>query len=129
MAEKSWIKAVQISLIKLPKYKKMERSLRLFVDSDDVIRCRGRIEKSNLPDETKFPVLLPSNHDFTKLVVLRCHDEVMHNGVRETLTQIRSKYWIVKGRQVVKKIIARCLICKRLEGKSYGVPPCSTPFA
>lgn len=123
VAEKSWIKHVQASLTKLPKYNKMKRSLSLFVDDEQLIRCHGRIEKSNLPNETKFPMLLPSDHDFTNLVVLHCHTEVMHNGVRETVTQVRSRYWIVRGRQVVKKIIARCLTCKRLEGKSYGVPP------
>ena len=123
LAEKSWIKQAQACLTRLPKYEKMKRSLSLFEDGDNLIRCHGRIEKSNLPDETKFPVLLPSDHYFTKLVVLSCHVEVMHNGVRETLTQVRSRFWIVRGRQVVKKIIAGCLICKRLEGKSYGVPP------
>ncbi|CAB4034964.1 RNA-directed DNA polymerase from mobile element jockey [Paramuricea clavata] len=68
-------------------------------------------------------MLLPSDHDFTNLVVLHCNTEVMHNGVRETVTQVRSRYWIVRGRQVVKKIIARCLTYKPLEGKSYEVPP------
>ena len=126
LAEKSWIKQAQACLTRLPKYERMKRSLSLFEDGENLIRCHGRIEKSNLPDETKFPVLLPSDHYFTKLVVLSCHVEVMHNGVRETLTQVRSRFWIVRGRQVVKKIIAGCLICKRLEGKSYGVPP--APF-
>ena len=107
----------------LPKYKEVRRSLSLYEDGDGLVRCHGRVDKSNLPEETKFLVLLPSHHHFTKLVVLSCHVEVMLNGVRETLTQVRSKFWIVRGRQVVKKIIAGCLICKRLEGKSYGVPP------
>ena len=46
----------------------------------------------------------------------------MHNGVRETLTQVRSKYWITKGRQVVKKILSKCTNCRRLEGPPYGNP-------
>ena len=128
LAEKSWIRPVQAPLTMLSKYEKMKRSLSLYVDDDKLVRCHGRIERSNLPDETKFPVLLPSDHDFTKLVVLKCHVDVMHNGVRETLTQVRSKFWIVRGRQVVKKIISRCLTCKRLEGKSYGVPPAPTSY-
>ena len=91
-AEMSWIKEVQRSLIKLPKYEKMKRSLNLFNDDKNLIRCGGRIQESNLPDETKFPMLLPNNHDFTRLIVLRCHAEVIHNGVHETLTQLRSKF-------------------------------------
>ncbi len=76
-----------------------------------------------LPYDTKFPILLPSDHYFTRLVVIRSHEQVMHNGVRETLTQVRSKYWITKGRQIVKKILSKCTICRRLEGPPYGNPP------
>ena len=48
----------------------------------------------------------------------------MHNnGVAETLVQPRSKYWVVKGRQTVKKILIKCAVCKKLEGRPYGVPP------
>ena len=114
---------MQASMTRLSKYEKMKRSLSLFVDGEKLIRCFTRIEKSNFADETKFPVLLPSDHEFTKLVVLICYVDVMHNGVRESVTKVRSKFWIVRGRQVVKKIIAGCLTCKRLESKSYGVPP------
>ena len=46
----------------------------------------------------------------------------MHDGVNETLVEVRSKYWIVKGRQEVRKILSRCTACKRIEGKSYCVP-------
>ncbi|XP_044174315.1 uncharacterized protein LOC122957942 [Acropora millepora] len=49
----------------------------------------------------------------------------MHNGVAETLVQLRSRYWIVKGRQTVKSIINKCVVCKKLEGRPYGTPPAS----
>jgi hypothetical protein len=42
VAEKSWIKHVQASLTKLPKYNKMKRSLSLFVDDEQLIRCHGK---------------------------------------------------------------------------------------
>ena len=94
----------------------------MFEDKENIIRCHGRIQESPLPYDTKFPILLPSNRQLTELIVLRSHEEVMHNGVRETLTQVRSKYWITKGRQVVRKILSKCNICRRLEGLSYGNP-------
>lgn len=72
--------------------------------------------------ESKFPVLLPAEHHYTNLVIQGGHEEVMHNGVQETLAQLRSKFWVVKGRQVVKRTLSNRNICKRLEGKSYGVP-------
>ena len=37
------------------------------LDDDKLVRCHGQIKRSNLPDEKKFPVLLPDDYDFTKL--------------------------------------------------------------
>ena len=119
-AEKLWIKHVQYC----EKYPQMKSSLGLYQDEEGMLRCQGRIGLSSLPNDTRFPILLPRGHHFTKLVVLNCHDQVMHNnGVAETLVQVRSKYWIVKGRQTVKSITSKCVVCKKLEGRPYGMPP------
>ena len=116
-----WLRAVQASISKLEKYEKLKNSLQLFED-DRLLRCRGRLDHALLPYESKFPVLLPSDHHLTKLIILRCHHEVLHNGVGETLTQLRTRYWVVKGRQVVKRILSTCTLCKRVEGPPYGTP-------
>ena len=69
-------------------------------------------------------------YHITRLIIEQCHRTVMHNGLRETLTQLRTRFWISKGRQRVKKVIAKCNVCKKIEGKSYGVPltPPLPPF-
>ena len=46
----------------------------------------------------------------------------MHNGVRETLTEIRRRYWIIKGRSLVRSIIHYCVTCKRHEGAPFKTP-------
>ena len=46
----------------------------------------------------------------------------MHNGVTDTLAQLRSQYWVVRGRQIVRKVLTKCSICKRIEGRGYAIP-------
>ena len=75
-AEKKWIKHVQSGILNSDKYQQMG----LHQDSEGVVRCQGRIGLSSLPYDTKFPVLLPREHCFTRLVILKCHEQVMHNG-------------------------------------------------
>ena len=55
--------------------------------------------------------------------MLRAHDKVYHNGTKETLTEVRSEFWIIKGRSLVKKLIHKCRICRRHEGPHYQVQP------
>ena len=117
-----WIKDIQYPMSKHANCGKVKDSLNLFEDKENIIRCHGRTQESPPPYDTKFPILLPSDHSCTRLIVLQSHNQVMHNGVRETLTQVRSKYWITKGCQVVKKILSKCTNCRRLEGPPYGNP-------
>ena len=84
--------------------------------------CGGILRNAELPYDAKHPVLLLSQHYFTELVIHRAHNRVFHNGVRETLTEVRASYWIIQGRAVIKQFISHCVICKRFEGKHYSVP-------
>ena len=43
----------------------------------------------------------------------------MHNGVRETLTEV---IWIIRGRSFIRKVLHSCVTCRRYEGKSYPSP-------
>ena len=95
----------------------------LYKDDSGALRCSGRIQNSLLPYSTKCPVLLPKKHYFTRLIMLDCHEKVFHNKVNETLAQLGSEYWVVKGREAVKEVVGRCVICKTLEGKCYSTPP------
>ena len=118
------IKDAQVSLKTHEKFSKWEKQLFLFSDDNGILRCRGRIDNaSNLPYSTKYPVILPGDHHLTALYVHRAHARVLHNGVKETLAELRSQFWVVKGRSVVKRILHNCSVCRRYKGKSYRVPP------
>ena len=117
-----WLKDAQKIFRAEPIFKQRERSLQLFDDYDGILRSQGRLDYSQLPYCARHPAVLPRGYHITKLIIRKCHSRVMHNGVNETLVEVRSKYWIVKGRQEVRKIISRCTTCKRIEGKGYCVP-------
>jgi len=51
-----------------------------------------------------------------------CQRKVNHGEVKETLAELRSEYWVSKGRQLVKKMLHQCVICKKLEGMPYKAP-------
>ena len=70
----------------------------------------------------KHPAILPRQHHFTQLVIIDAHERVFHNGIKETLTEVRSQFWIVKGRQLVRRLLYHCAICKRYEGKPFSAP-------
>ena len=131
-AEEVWVKAIQrnafVSEIQSLNNSgcpvtPLQHQLNLFLDTAGIVRCQGRVSNAQLPNSSKPPILLPSHSHFTELLILQRHLQVLHNGIGETLNAIRETHWIVKGRATVKKVLRRCVICKRFEGKPIAMPP------
>ena len=87
-----------------------------------VLRCVGRLGNSDLEVEAQRPIILPKDHIYTIKTIEECHERVLHGGVRENFAELRSKFWVPKGRQCVKKVLNKCVVCRKLEGKAYGAP-------
>ena len=69
----------------------------------------GRLENANVTDAAKHPILLDPRHRLTLLIVRHCHQRVKHCGLKGTLTELRSQFWIVRGRQFIRNIIYKCV--------------------
>ena len=121
-AEKMLIKDAQEELKQSPNFKKLCTNLDLR-DREGILVCHGRLENADLETEAKFPIILPRDHKITELIVLDCHNRVHHCKLRATLSELRSRFWVTRGRQYVKKILIRCFICRKLEGKAFSSPP------
>ena len=79
--------------MKCTQFNSWKKQLRLFIDPEGVWRCGGRLSNADVPYTTRHPILLPRDHPLTELLVLKAHARVFHNGIKETLTEIRAKYW------------------------------------
>ena len=117
------MKQIKTLLVTDSKLEKTKTNLGIFEDEEGIYRCGGRLYKASLSFESKHPVIIPKGHHITELIIKDSYNKVYQNGVKETLTQVRSQYWITRGQQAVKKIIEAYITCKKLEGVSYRSPP------
>ncbi|XP_054085566.1 uncharacterized protein LOC128921580 [Zeugodacus cucurbitae] len=84
-----------------------------FIDSEGLMRVNGRINAASwLPYDVTRPIILAPNHEFTRLILLDCHNRMKHQNVEATICEVRQKYWVPNIRRVMKKIISKCLVCK-----------------
>ena len=109
-------------LLKSRKYEDIKFSLNLVKNSDGIIRAYVRIQLANLPEETRKPIMLERSHRLAELILLDCHERVKHNGVRETLVESQSQYWVSRGKSFVKKLLYRCTLCRYLNSRPYSYP-------
>ena len=130
-----WVKDTQLTvyrkeinnlqlIMKQPKTPRVPlvRQLRLFLDTDGLLRCGGRIHNAPVSEITKFPYLLPSRHSLSRLVILDIHVRLCHSGTATTVTALRQSYWIPAARQYVKSILHHCVTCRKITGKPYPAP-------
>ena len=84
------------------------------------LRVGGRIHKSLLPEEEKHPIILPSKHTVVKLLIEDVHRREIHAGVQHTLSALRQRFWLIKGRSTVRQTLRNCLICRHYQTKPFG---------
>uniref|UniRef100_A0A1X7VEX4 Integrase zinc-binding domain-containing protein n=1 Tax=Amphimedon queenslandica TaxID=400682 RepID=A0A1X7VEX4_AMPQE len=78
-------------------------------------RCCGRISYSDFSYATKQPIVQPSEHPYASTIKAALA-RIFHLGVKETLTELRPKYWVVKARLPVRNMISSCNLCRRCGG-------------
>lgn len=89
-----------------------------FMDAEGLLRVGGRLKHSVLCFDERHPVILPPRSHFTRLVIDAVHRRVLHGGVQLTLATLRRRYWVPRGRFLVKQHIYRCPPCVRWRAAS-----------
>ncbi|GFX64265.1 uncharacterized protein TNCV_1499891 [Trichonephila clavipes] len=56
------------------------KTLNPFIDSEGILRVGGRLRNSDINYNQKFPILLPSKHKLTYLIVEYFHKKFLHSG-------------------------------------------------
>ena len=87
----------------------------------------GRIKHANIPQDLKFPYILPSGHRLSDLILAEYHSN-SHLGVEWVLGRLRSKFWIPNARNKLKHIKNKCVTCKRLYGKPLSQKMADLPL-
>ena len=119
-AEILWIRQTQAEFLEqeiadvengeLPnKLKKLRPSL----DENQLLRADGRLQKLELDQERKRPVILPKS-DITDKIIIHHHRKLMCGSANDTIALLRARYWVIGGKRTVRDAINKtCLACRR----------------
>lgn len=89
------------------------RQLDPFIDNNDIVRVGGRLTNANIPYAHKHPILLPSSHRLTTLIIDYHHLRLKHPGAHALQTQLQREYWIQSARRVIRSRLRLCMACFR----------------
>ncbi|XP_008206110.1 uncharacterized protein LOC103316095 [Nasonia vitripennis] len=105
------------------------RRLLPFVDQDGIIRVGGRLQNSYLSEAEKHPVILPSKHHVTDLLIWKAHLTSLHGGPSLVQSQLSRQYWILRGRNFIRGVVRRCVKCARHRAATHTQQMAPLPAA
>ncbi|XP_052745323.1 uncharacterized protein LOC128199488 [Bicyclus anynana] len=85
---------------------------------EGIIRVGGRIQASDYAFDMKHPMLLSVKHHLTKLLFEQEHLKLMHAGPQALLASIRTRFWPINGRNLARRTVLNCIVCRRFQGRS-----------
>ena len=98
------------------------RKLALFLDTDGFLRAGGRLKNSDLEFSVKYPLLLPSSHRFTTLIIEFTHLKYCHPGFKTLHNLLIQQFWILSARRAIQKTLSNCFRCFKVRPKFYTPP-------
>ena len=72
--------------------------------------------------------MLSPDREFTRLIVMNCHERLKHERVDHVRNELRQWYWILCCRTTVRKILYKCSYCRRRKAKPVPPMMASLPY-
>lgn len=118
-----WIRYTQLSAFnielgmieskqELPKSSVL-RKMCPFIDAESILRVRGRLSNAEVTYDEKYPIIIPGNSAFGKLLLQEAHEKTLHGNIQLMLNYANSRYWIISGRTAARDVVKRCVMCLR----------------
>ncbi|XP_049329393.1 uncharacterized protein LOC111189354 [Astyanax mexicanus] len=85
-----------------------------FDHTSQLIRVGGRLRRGTLLEpEMVHPILLDPHHPITKLLIKDYDDQLHHPGSERLFSEVRRKFWILRGREAIRQHQRNCAECRK----------------
>ncbi|KAK7877689.1 hypothetical protein WMY93_031608 [Mugilogobius chulae] len=89
-----------------------------YEEATGLLRVGGRLRHAKeLELDTIHPVILDPRHPVTKLLIKDTDELLLHPGPERVLAELRRRFWIIRGREAIRKHQHSCLECQRWRAK------------
>ena len=111
-----WIKREQNHHNDSDQAQEDKQRLNLQNNKNGLLKCRGRIQG-------EYPIYIPPTSILAEKIVTHEHQRMLHGGVGMTMSAMREKYWILRPRQLAKRVRRSCHGCKGFHTTAFTKPP------
>ena len=108
------------------------RPFSLFLDESNIMRAKGRLQKSRLDYCSKHPAILDGKYPATYLLIQKVHISNEHSPREHTRNTLQADYWNLSARSQIRKMYNSCYDCRcqlayGLQSEISPLPSCRFP--
>ncbi len=81
--------------------------------SSSLIRVGGRLRRAETIDESTLHPIVLDAHPVTQLLIKHYDCKLHHPGAERVFAEIRRHYWIIRGREAIRRHQHKCFECQR----------------
>lgn len=98
-----------------------------FFDIDGILRVGGRLRNFEGSEDLRHPILLGDDR-LTILIIKELHEnKLCHLRTDIVLANLRQEFWVLRARQMVKKVLKACFACKKLSARPINADEAPLP--
>ncbi|KAJ8867071.1 hypothetical protein PR048_032933 [Dryococelus australis] len=95
-----------------------ESEVSVYSAEDKILHVGECLQHEVLQLDQKHQMILPLKHQLTRLIIEEEHRHFLHAGGQLLLSSLHQHYWIVNGKDIIRRIIHNCIVCFRLKATS-----------
>lgn len=121
------IEKAELCVIKHIQKQMEESSLKVRHITRDGVLC---VATRLLPDDPSYRErpILPGRHPVIQMLIRKEHLMANHAGSQYLLNILRERFWILKGRKSIRKVIRECGVCRRYSANRCEVEEAPLPL-
>ena len=82
---------------------------------DGILRVGGRLNRLDGSFEENNPIILPYRSVVTDLIISYEHQALGHFGRDMVRAKLRTRYWVIRSNNAVRRVLAACIPCRRVQ--------------
>ena len=94
-----------------------------------LIRVGGRLRQSEQEPDATHPIVLDPKHPLSKLLIQKYDERLKHPGPERVFAELRRRFWILRGREAIRKYQRGCVHCQRWRAKPVVPRMADLPIA
>lgn len=130
---KEEINRAEVTLVQLvqreefPMDQKVICGLRVVKNIDGILCVKTKLLNRMDSEHFRLPILMPNDHPMVEQLIRWSHAINGHAGVQFLMGSLRESFWIIQARKAIRRVIGKCVTCRRFTAKSGNVTEAALP--